>query len=220
MGIWISRLIDKLEVKELWHIHCHNSQIQICKCFPEADTLSAQKGTKSHSFAFFAIRCQRKWVLGVKPFWQELMRSLPLILVEMQALDVDLDDFSSPDQVLANCCILSESWRGRMGNWWHISKTFIKNMTKIGHILALTTGDLTLQQSKSICGIKDLGIILLAKIVELVPNLRQALWCRGEMSDDRLRGILSGRCCCEEEISKFINYKFVGENFRGLEKEG
>jgi len=96
------RFVNKLDVKNLTHVDPHNLESCLGESLTEAGSLTAHEWAEGHCISLFATRRQVERVCAVKALRSKLFRFLPLVRVPVEARDVDMDDITSLDMVLAD----------------------------------------------------------------------------------------------------------------------
>ena len=92
--------VHVLKIEILSHVGQQNFHIRLRKSLAHADTQPTVEWTESGWVALFALWCETEFARRVKPFWEELVRSLPLVLIDMKAVEMIHDVVSFFEVIL------------------------------------------------------------------------------------------------------------------------
>ena len=80
---------NEAEVEELTGVGREYLHDHVCECLPETDSSPSMERDPAVRVTFRALRRQAHFIIWVKSLWQELMRQLPLISIELKVLKVE-----------------------------------------------------------------------------------------------------------------------------------
>ena len=78
VAICMLLLVYTLEIEDFRQVDGNQSEIDLSKSLSQADPLASAEWYKGVRIPFLAIWSEEERTLGIKPFRQELTRSLPL----------------------------------------------------------------------------------------------------------------------------------------------
>ena len=95
-----------LEVKELGQISGKELHVGLSEGLAKTDPPATAERSPAVGVALLAIRSEEERTLWVESLWQELVWSLPLFGVEMQAMEVERDSVTLLEGVLSSLGVL------------------------------------------------------------------------------------------------------------------
>ena len=112
VGEWISIsmifLLYELTIEEHGVVDSNDLLVGLCECLTEANPHSTKEWRPAHGTALATIWSQTQRIGGVPSLWQELLWSLPLVVVVVKSCKVHLDSIVGLDPQFANLSVLSE----------------------------------------------------------------------------------------------------------------
>ena len=99
-------LVLKLDVKLLAQELDEDLDLSLSECFAKADTTPAMEWTICVNVTLLARWGQAEWVTMIKPLRKELSRSLPLLRIISNALEIDAELIARLEGVLTELDLL------------------------------------------------------------------------------------------------------------------
>ena len=137
--------IDEFEIEALTQVSRDNFEIGNCEGVSKADSLSTWEGRPRRWVPFLSWFRQTEGTRGVEPFWYELMGPLPLLTIEVEAVQVYGKLVPLAHVHVADLCVLSEFIEACWGGRALISQCFTYNLAQVLEVRHLLESDSLLE---------------------------------------------------------------------------
>ena len=101
-------LLSKFKFKLVSHHAANHFEDHLRKGLAKTDPLAATKWQETHWVSLCTTRSSRQGTAGIKSVRQELVWALPLLIVVVEAIDVDREDHIRSDRHASDLCVSRE----------------------------------------------------------------------------------------------------------------
>ena len=140
-------LVDEFHVEALRHHSDQRLASELGEILSEADALAAGEWKEGMGMALFTFGSFREWMRWIESLWEEFVRSLPLVAIQVQAFNVDDDVVTSLDSDPADLGVFWELIDGRVRSSGSAAQCFLPGVGDVFKIANVLVGQLVFNGS-------------------------------------------------------------------------